>query len=171
MKNRFYQQAERIGQLAAEQLGSSRLPLTPDEVIECAQQFQLKITIISMWSKEADSCNRAIYDHLQRSIIIQEASLHSLQVKCEKAGFGPVGQKDILAMHIAHELFHHLEEIGLVLMSSYFQYNSQRSKFYTSFERFFKCPSLGSLREVAAHSFVTTLLGLSVSPSWLEKDG
>jgi hypothetical protein len=175
--NVYYDNAERLGQSAAEWMSSGKLPFTPEQVLERVGQFRVKVTIVPLFSKLANSKVRAIYDHSQRLIVVQEASLLSLQEACETAGLGPVGRTDVLAMHIAHELFHHLEETGEVSMSAYYQFSKEhgQSKFMDVFSlhrvisRFFKSPSLIILREVAAHSFVTRLLGLSVSPMWLEQ--
>jgi hypothetical protein len=167
LDHRYYDNAERIGQSAAEWISSGNLPVASEQVLEYVEQFQVNVIIVPVFSKLRNPKVRAIYDHHRRLIAVQEDSLLFLKETCEAAGLGPVGRVDMLAIHVAHELFHHLEETGKVAMSAYYQLKDL-SVWRRMIARLYNGPSLLILREIAAHSFVTRLLGLSVSPAWLE---
>lgn len=177
MKNYFIENAKRIGESTAKLVASNNLPITSEEVQRLAKRYQAKVVIVPLGDKASNPKVRAIYDRNMKLIAVEEASLIELKLSCELSGLGPVSRSDILAIHIAHELFHHLEETGKVPLSMYYNFKNQYSskKLFnvasvkSIVSRFYKTPSLVLLREVAAHSFVKTLLGLSISPECIEK--
>lgn len=176
MGNIFRENAAKVGQLIAEEVSASSFPLTSGQVWDVVARYHVQVRIVPAGDQYANPKVRAIYDRCQKLILVEENSLLSLKLLCEARGLGPLNRSDILAMHIAHELFHHLEEIGQVPLTMYYGENAgvrkRRFTFLTEQPIFHFCtgPPLAILREIAAHSFVKTLLGLAFSPEKLENE-
>lgn len=170
MRPVFRENAARLGQLIAQKVGSGNLPVTSEQVWDIVEKYQVRVDIVPAGDRNANPKVRAIYDCRRKLIVIEEASLASLKLACEADGYSPVSRADVLAMHIAHELYHHLEESGHVPLSEYYRCGGQsaENKVFPLFTwQFVSKPPLAVLREIAAHAFVITLLGLAISPELL----
>ncbi|MCH5584569.1 hypothetical protein MK805_06245 [Shimazuella sp. AN120528] len=106
---------------------------------------------------------RAQYHKKKQTIFIYKNSMREIGQFISKE-IGDIPQIDIIALHAYHEWFHHLEETTIGRTDLKFRpvVIKQRGPFLVK-------RSLLRLREIAAHSFTQTALGLSWSPLLLDQ--
>ena len=146
--------AAKLGETCARTLAPHWCPLEAAQVIGWAAAAGVTVSLIPSQGDKADPRVRATYTTRPAQIDVQEWSVYQLMDE--------IGDKQpdlAMAMHIAHELYHHLEATGRVSPASYLR--PQR----------WLPLSLAVLREIAAHEFVQYLLGRGLPSEWLAVSG
>lgn len=105
---------------------------------------------------------RAQYRRKPPTIEIYRPSLNQLKKFFGQSGF-KVSEDDLIALHLYHEWFHHLESTRLGRADHRLpKVQKKRWGPFILRQRVYR------LREIAAHSFTQAALGLSWSPLWLD---
>lgn len=106
---------------------------------------------------------RAQYHKKKQTIFIYKNSMKEIRQFIAK-GIGNVSSIDLIALHAYHEWFHHLEETSIGRTDQKFQpvVIKKRGPFLVK-------KTLLRLREIAAHAFTQTALGLNWSPLLLDQ--
>ncbi len=125
--------------------------------------FQAGIRIQFIPQHPTHSSIRAQYDRKRKKITIYRSSITQIQ-QFLSSTFGEINELEIIQLHLFHEWFHHLEETKLGRTDLQFPsvIIKKRGPFLV------KRP-LARLREIAAHSFTQTALGLTWSPLLLDQ--
>ncbi|MFC4075655.1 hypothetical protein [Salinithrix halophila] len=105
---------------------------------------------------------RAQYRPKPPTIEIYRSSLDQLDQFIRKGGFR-VREDDLIALHLFHEWFHHLENTRLGRTDSRLPRVVRKRWGPFAFRE-----RLVRLREIAAHAFTQKVMGLSWSPLWLD---
>jgi hypothetical protein len=110
-----------------------------------------------------ESSIRAQYHKNKQTIFIYKHSMKEIQQFMAKE-IGSVSPIDMMALHAYHEWFHHLEETSIGRTDQKFRpvIIKKRGPFLVK-------RTLSRLREVAAHAFTQTALGLNWSPLLLDQ--
>jgi hypothetical protein len=106
---------------------------------------------------------RAQYNRKKQTIIVYKNSIKEIQRFLSKE-IGAIAHIDLIALHAYHEWFHHLEETSIGRTDLKF-----RSVVIKKRGPFLVKRPLSRLREIAAHSFTQTALGLRWSPLLLDQ--
>ena len=133
-------------------------------LIDICKEKGIKVTIVDKNPKMKQVKIRAEYIHHEKTLNIYKSSIDEMcqQFKLVNMGFS-IDQDKIIDMHIAHELFHFLEneELGLT------NFKLQKVKLFSLFKRERESTILKT-REIAAHMFCKELTSLQVHPKWLD---
>ncbi|SDW23232.1 hypothetical protein SAMN05444487_10221 [Marininema mesophilum] len=112
--------------------------------------------------KDHDGWVRAQYRTKPAVIEIYRASLEQLESFFKKEGFN-VKEEDLIALHLFHEWFHHLENTRLGRTDGRLPRVVKKKWGPIEIRE-----RLTRLREIAAHSFTQEVMGLPWYPLWLD---
>lgn len=160
---RYTDHAKRIGVRTAETVNRTSLPWASRHLLQSLDGFGVCLWIYEFDFGDESRRVRSTYDPQKRRIVVRKSSVVGMWNACVINGLGPIGYDDVLAIHVAHEIYHHLEYVRPIRTLSYYSLPE-----FSLIQRYVGWirggpPSL-ELREIAAHAFVMSLLGLSVSP-------
>ena len=129
-----------------------------------AQKLKIKIVIDSSKKYQRGGLSlRSTYQDSPPTIIIYERALQQLENLLDKENFPSLASlPDLLSLHIAHEVFHHLEKTEIGIVARRLEVNT-----FSLGPIKFSSP-VSSLSEIAAHTFTQHLLNLSFSPRLLD---
>jgi hypothetical protein len=121
----------------------------------------LRIRLLERHPEQPDI--RAQYAKKKQTIIIYKNSIDEIQHFFQQEGY-EISPLAIMAMHVYHEWFHHLEHtsIGRTDLKFPSVVMKQRGPFLVK-------RRLSQLREIAAHSFTQAAMGLDWSPLLLDQ--
>jgi hypothetical protein len=106
---------------------------------------------------------RARYWRKEKRIEIYRSSLKQLESFFSQ-WFSPIHQDDLIALHLFHEYFHHLEE------TKYGRTDEKMPKVVVkAWGPWYRKQTISRTREIAAHAFTQKCLGLSWSPLLLDQ--
>ena len=126
---------------------------------------QVAIRVVHGDNRVAGVPTRSEYDAESRAITLYQTSLDEVLGLLERAPGAPWAGEHVAALHIAHELFHHLEATRFPPLDEQLPAVAVRVRLggiWGSRRRSPRC------REVGAHAFAKTLLGLPFFPSVLD---
>lgn len=122
-----------------------------------------KIRVSFHEQPDSASSTRARYWRKNKRIEIYRSSLKQLEAFFNQ-WLSPVLQDDLIAMHLYHEYFHHLEE------TKYGRTDEKLPKVVVkAWGPWYRKQAISRTREIAAHAFTQKCLGLSWSPLLLDQ--
>ncbi len=125
-------------------------------------QSGVKIRFVEREGHDSTGWIRAQYRRKPPTIEIYKPSLKQLGRFFRRSGYH-VNPDDLIALHLYHEWFHHLESSSLGRTDHRLPKAEKKR-----WGPFVLRRRIHRLREVAAHSFTQSALGLSWSPLWLD---
>ncbi|PTM58197.1 hypothetical protein [Desmospora activa] len=152
-------EAIRFGQKAAQSL---RYKGTLEPWINRIIRSNVKIQLLRRRTDDSDSWVRAQYRHKPPVIEIHHSSLDQLDQFFRRSGF-QISQDDLIALHLLHEWFHHLESTQLGRTD-----DALPKAVKKKWGPFYRKSRITRLREIAAHAFTQEVMGLPWSPLWLD---
>lgn len=150
-----------IGINAAKDFKEEYRGKTPDEI--CVEK-RISLNFIKSEPKLKFITIRAEYLHHNRQLNIYNHSIEEMEKQFKNSHMDfTLNKKDIVNIHIVHELFHFLEyeEIGLT------NEKMEKVQLYSLFSRK-REGSIISTREIAAHMFCKEFLNLKIHPKWMD---
>lgn len=128
-----------------------------------AEKIGAKVVISDKENVQGTLLIRSEYDPKLRTIFVYEGSLSPLRDSIRRHKLEQVFSiEDITAVHVAHELFHHIETTRIGLVSRKFKVDT------LNWGGFRIKSGVRTLTEIAAHSFAKTLLNLNFYPALLD---
>lgn len=150
-----------VGKIAAKEI-KSKYP--DNSLIDICKEKDITVNIVDKAPKVKLVKIRAEYIHHEKTLNIYRNSIDEMCEQFEGVKMGlSITQDKIIDIHIAHELFHFLEneELGLTNL---------KMKKVNLFRLFGKKreSTILKTREIAAHMFCKEIVGLQVHPKWLD---
>lgn len=149
---------------ANKETGAAPGSLSYDDLYALAGRLEARVLLVEKPNVLAGVVTRAEYYSGQRTITIYRKSIAQVKAYLDRAwpGLGWT-EEGIAAIHLAHELFHHLEAIRIGLINEKFPkvltFQLGPWKTFTSVRR---------LREIAAHKFTMEFLKLPFLPNLID---
>jgi hypothetical protein len=123
---------------------------------------KVKVRLIRETQADLLSSIRAQYHRKPPVIEIHRSSLDQLNRFFQDSGY-QIPQDDLIALHLFHEWFHHLETTQLGRTD-----DALPKVIKKKWGPFHFKSRVTRLREIAAHAFTQEVMGLSWSPLWLD---
>lgn len=123
---------------------------------------KVKIQLLPKGTGNTDSWVRAQYRRKPPAIEVYRSSLDQLDRFFQRSGF-QVSQDDLIALHLLHEWFHHLESTQLGRTD-----DALPKAVIKKWGPFYRKSRITRLREIAAHAFTQEVMKLPWSPLWLD---
>ena len=125
-------------------------------------QSGTKVTFVDERKRESDKLVRAQYERRPPRILVYRPSLEQMEHFFLKSGYR-VRPEDVIALHMCHEWFHHLEETRFGRTDYQLPKIAMRKIGPVTFKQ-----SVESTREIAAHAFTQQVMGLPWYPLLLD---
>ncbi|SDC21687.1 hypothetical protein SAMN04488112_104165 [Melghirimyces thermohalophilus] len=125
-------------------------------------QSGVRVRLIEQNGAKGNGWIRAQYHRKPPTIDVYRSSMEQLEQFFAKCGYR-VAEEDLIALHLYHEWFHHLESTRLG-RTDYRLPKVRKKKWGPLVFR----QRVYRLREIAAHAFTQEAMGLTWSPLWLD---
>lgn len=121
-----------------------------------------RVTFVDEQQKDGDKLIRAQYIRKPATILVYRPSLEQMDHFFLRSGFH-IRQEDLIALHVCHEWFHHLEDTRFGRTDDKLPKIVMRKVGPVMFKQ-----PVESTREIAAHAFTQQVMGLSWYPLLLD---
>lgn len=121
-----------------------------------------KVAFLDEIKRDGDKLIRAQYEHKPPVVYVYRPSLEQMDNFFLRSGFR-VDQEDLMALHMCHEWFHHLEQTRIGRTDQQLPKLVMRRVGPVTFKQ-----GVESSREIAAHAFTQQVMGLPWSPLLLD---
>lgn len=131
-------------------------------LMDLVLQSGAKVVFVDEKKRDGEQLIRAQYEPKPPIIYIYRPSIEQMERFFLKSGYR-IQQEDLIALHVCHEWFHHLEETETGRTDQKLPKVTVRKVGPVSFKR-----SIEKTREIAAHAFTQTVMDLKWYPMLLD---